>query len=337
MRVFRVETGWAMENVRLGTHPDPLPGPGEVRLSMRASALNYRDLLVPLRGYGSRQRKLPLVLLGDGVGIVDMVGDGVTRFSEGDRVCPIAYPTWVGGDPNAERLGASLGCEVDGTMADYMVVSEACAARVPDHLSDIEAATLPCAAVTAWRALVTEGRVSAGDKVLVQGTGGVSLFALQFAKALGAYVIVTSSSDEKLERAKAMGADAGINYRTVTEWGRRAREIVGGDGVDHIVEVGGQQTLSQSLRAIRVGGTISMIGVLSGGTMDTRLGPIVTRHIRMQGITVGSRDDFEAMSRAIALHGLRPAIDRAFPFEGLREALDHLARGQHFGKICIAH
>lgn len=326
-----------MENVRLGAHPDPLPGPGEIRLSMRASALNYRDLLVPLRGYGSRQRKLPLVLLGDGAGVVDMIGDGVTRFAVGDRVCPLAYPTWVCGEPTAERLGASLGCEVDGTMADYMVVSEACAVRVPDHLSDIEAATLPCAAVTAWRALVTEGRVKAGDKVLIQGTGGVSLFALQFAKALGAYVIVTSSSDEKLERAQGMGADACINYRTVAEWGRRAREIAGGDGVDHIVEVGGQQTLPQSLRAIRVGGTISMIGVLSGGVMDTRLGPIVTRHIRMQGITVGSRDDFEAMARAIALHGLRPAIDRVFPFEELRAALDYLARGQHFGKICIAH
>jgi NADPH:quinone reductase-like Zn-dependent oxidoreductase len=335
MRVFRVETGWAMENVRLGTHPDPSPGPGEVRLSMRAAALNYRDLLVPVRGYGSRQRKLPLVLLGDGVGVVDRVGEGVTRFAAGDRVCPIAYPTWICGEPNAERLGASLGCEVDGTMADYMVLPAACAARVPDHLTDVEAATLPCAAVTAWRAVVTEGRVKAADRVLVQGTGGVSLFALQFAKALGAYVIVTSSSDEKLERAMGMGADAGINYRTTTEWGRRAREIAGGDGLDHIVEVGGQQTLPQSLRAIRVGGTISMIGVLSGGTLDTRLGPIVTRHVRLQGITVGSRDDFEAMARAITQHRLRPAIDRVFPFEELREALDHLARGQHFGKICI--
>jgi NADPH:quinone reductase-like Zn-dependent oxidoreductase len=326
-----------MDNVRLGTRPDPLPGPGEVRLAMRASALNYRDLLVPVRGYGSRQQTLPLVLLGDGVGVVDAVGEGVTRFAAGDRACPIPYPSWMGGEPNAERLSASFGCEVDGTMADYMVLSEACAARVAHHLSDVEAAALPCAAVTAWRALVTEGRVKPGDKVLVQGTGGVSLFALQFAKALGAYVIVTSSSDEKLERARAMGADAGINYRTVAEWGRRAREIAGADGVDHIVEVGGQQTLPQSLRAIRVGGTISMIGVLSGGTMDTRLGPIVTRHIRLQGITVGSRDDFEAMMRAIALHGLRPAIDRVFRFEELREALDHLARGQHFGKICISH
>jgi NADPH:quinone reductase-like Zn-dependent oxidoreductase len=337
MRVFQVEDAWSMDNLRLGTRPDPVPARGQVRLAMRASALNYRDLLVPVRGYGSRQQILPLVLLGDGVGVVDAVGDGVTRFAAGDRACPIPYQNWLCGDPTAERLSANLGCEVDGTMAEYMVLPEACAARVPDLLSDVEAASLPCAAVTAWRALVTEGRVKAGDKVLVQGTGGVSLFALQFANALGAQTIVTSSNDEKLERAKAMGADEVINYRTTAEWGRRAREIAGGDGVDHVVEVGGQQTLSQSLRAVRVGGTISMIGVLSGGTLDARLGPIVTRHVRLQGITVGSRDDFEAMARAIALHGLRPAIDRVFRFEELREALDHLARGQHFGKICIRH
>jgi NADPH:quinone reductase-like Zn-dependent oxidoreductase len=277
------------------------------------------------------------VLLGDGVGVVDTVGAGVTRFAPGDRACPIAYQGWVSGEPNAERLSASLGCEVDGTMAECMVLPEAGAARVPEHLSDVEAATLPCAAVTAWRALVTEGSVKAGDKVLVQGTGGVSLFALQFAKVLGAQVIVTSSSDDKLERARQMGADEGINYRTVPEWGRRARAIAGGDGVDHVVEVGGQRTLSQSLRAVRVGGTISMIGVLSGGVMDTKLGPIVTRHVRMQGITVGNRDDFEAMTRAIALQRLRPEIDRVFRFEELRVALDHLARGRHFGKICVHH
>jgi NADPH:quinone reductase-like Zn-dependent oxidoreductase len=191
--------------------------------------------------------------------------------------------------------------------------------------------------VTAWSALVTEGRVKPGQVVLVQGTGGVSLFALQFTKLLGAFVIATSSSDEKLERARALGADECINYRTTPEWGRRAREMAGGEGVDHIVEVGGQGTLPQSLRAIRPGGTISMIGVLSGGVMDTRLGPIVTRHVRLQGITVGSRDDFEAMARAMAQHQLHPAIDRVFAFEALHQALDYLESGQHFGKICIQH
>ncbi len=337
MRVFQVEGAWSMDHVRLGTRPAPAPGPGEVRLAMRASALNYRDLLVPVRGYGSRQRTLPLILLGDGVGIVDAVGAAVTRFKTGDRASPMAFRNWVSGGPDTERLSSSLGCEVDGTMAEYMVVHEQGAVHVPTHLSDVEAATLPCAAVTAWRALVTEGHVKAGDKVLVQGTGGVSLFALQFAKVLGAQVIVTSSSDEKLDRARALGADEGINYRAIPEWGRRAREIAGGDGVDHVVEVGGQQTLPQSLRAVRVGGTISMIGVLSGGAMDTKLGPIVTRHVRLQGITVGNRDDYESMARAISLHKLHPAVDRVYRFEELREALDHLASGKQFGKICIQH
>jgi NADPH:quinone reductase-like Zn-dependent oxidoreductase len=337
MRVFQVEDAWSMENVRLGTRPEPTPGPCQVRLRMQVSALNYRDLVVPVRGYGSRQGSLPLILLGDGVGIVESVGESVSRVRIGDRVCPVMLQTWVSGEPDAERLSLSLGCELDGTMAEYMVVSEQGVAQVPAHLSDIEAATLPCAAVTAWRALVTEGRVKAGDKVLVQGTGGVSLFALQFARMLGAHVIVTSSSNEKLARAYAMGADECINYRTTPEWGKRARELAGGEGVDHVVEVGGQATLPQSLRAIRVGGTISMIGVLSGGALDARLGLIVTRHVRLQGITVGNRDDFNDMARAISQHQLRPAIDRVFRFEELREALDHLASGKQFGKICVRH
>lgn len=325
-----------MENVRLSTRPDPVAGRGQVRLKVLASALNYRDLMVPVRGYGSKQDTLPLILLGDGVGVVESIGESVTGLAIGDRVCPLFAPNWVGGEPDEQKLWHTLGCELDGTMADYLVVPAERVARVPEHLSDVEAAALPCAAVTAWRALVSEGRVKAGDKVLVQGTGGVSLFAMQFAKALGAHVIVTSSSDEKLARVRAMGADEGLNYRTTPEWGKRVREIAGG-GVDHVVEVGGQQTLSQSLRAIRAGGTISMIGVLSGGSMDTKLGPIVTRHVRLQGITNGNRDDFEAMTRAISQHKLRPTIDRVFAFEELREALDHLASGKQFGKICIRH
>ena len=222
-------------------------------------------------------------------------------------------------------------------MAEYMVVLEKAVAQAPAHLDDVEAAALPTAAVTAWRALITEGRMKPGDKVLVQGTGGVSLFALQFAKMLGAFVIVTSSSDEKLTRVKAMGADETINYNSVPEWGKRAREMAGGEGVDHVVEVGGQGTLSQSLRAVRTGGVISMIGVLSGGIMNVPLGQIVTRHIRLQGITVGSRDDFEHMAAAMGQHKIRPVIDRVFAFEELRLALQHLSSGRHFGKICIKY
>ncbi len=282
-------------------------------------------------------KTLPLVMLSDGCGFVDSVGESVTRVKMGDRVCPIFFQNWVSGPPYQDRLAFSLGCEIDGTMAQYMLLSEDGVAHAPGHLNDLEAASLPTAAVTAWRALVTEGRVIPGDKVLVQGTGGVSLFALQFAKTLGAYVIATSSSDEKLSKVKSMGADETINYRSVPEWGKRVREITGGKGVDHIVEVGGEGTLPQSLRAIRPGGTISMIGVLSGGAMNVSLGQIVTRHVRLQGITVGNRDDFDQMAKAMILNKIHPTIDRVFAFEELRTALDHLASGKHFGKICIKH
>lgn len=337
MRVFQVEDDWLIDNLRISTRPEPQPGAGQVRLKMKASTLNYRDLLVPSRGYGARMKRLPLIMLGDGVGVVDSVGEDVRRVNIGDRVCPLFFQSWISGEPNQKRLSLSLGCELDGTMADFMVLPEEGVALVPPHLDDVEAASLPAAAVTAWRALVTEGRTKPGDKVLVQGTGGVSLFALQFAKMLGAHIIATSSTDEKLARVRALGADETINYNSVPEWGKRAREIAGGDGVDHIVEVGGQITLPQSLRAIRPGGTISMIGVLSGGVMNVPLGQIVTRHVRLQGITVGSGDDFTEMAKAISKHKLRPVISQVFEFEDLRLALGYMSSGKHFGKICIKH
>ena len=337
MRVFQVEDAWSMDNLRVGTRPDPQPGAHQVRIRLKASALNYRDLLVPARGYGSRMKHLPLIMLGDGAGVVDSLGEGVTRLKPGDRVCPLFFQSWMSGAPNQQRLSLSLGCELDGTMAEFMVLPEEGVALAPAHLDDIEAASLPAAAVTAWRALVTEGRSRPGDKVLVQGTGGVSLFALQFAKMLGAHVIIISSSDEKLARARAMGADETINYNTVPEWGKYAREIAGGEGVDHVVEVGGQGTMAQSLRAVRAGGTISVIGVLSGATLNVPLGQIVTRYVRLQGITVGSGDDFAQMAEAMALHKVHPAISRVFAFEQLHPALDFLASGKHFGKICIKH
>lgn len=335
MKVFQVEGDWTMDNVRLATRPDPTPGRGQVRVAMRAAALNYRDLLVPLRGYGQRMKALPLIMLSDGAGVVDAVGPEVTRFRVGDRACPMFFQRWPSGAPDPQKFALSLGSETDGTMAEYMVLSEDGVAPVPEHMSDVEAATLPTAALTAWRALVSEGRIKAGDCVLVQGTGGVALFAIQIAKLLGARVIATSSSDEKLERVRSLGADETINYVANPEWGRRARELSGGDGVDHVVELGGEGTLPQSLRAVRTGGTISMIGVLSGGTMNASLGQVVTRHVRLQGITVGNRDDFEAMSRAMAQHALRPCIDREFAFEDLVAALDYLRSGRHFGKVAI--
>ncbi len=337
MRVFQVEDAWSMDNVRINTRPDPQAGDGQVRIRMKASAVNYRDLLVPVRGYGSRMKALPLIMLSDGLGTVESVGDGVTTLKIGDRVCPLFFQSWKNGAPNKKRLSLSLGSELDGTMSEYMVLPEYGVAHAPADLEDMEAASLGTAAVTAWRALVTEGGIGPGDKVLVQGTGGVSLFALQFAKMLDAVVIVISSSDDKLARVRGMGADETINYRKVPEWGMRVREIAGAEGIDHIIEVGGQGTLPQSLRAIRTGGTISLIGVLAGGTMDLPLGPIVTRHVRMQGITVGNRDDFTNMAAAMMQHKIKPVIDRVFAFEELRSALDYLASGKHFGKICIEH
>jgi NADPH:quinone reductase-like Zn-dependent oxidoreductase len=337
MRVYQVEDDWSVDNLKLANRPEPNAGPGEVRIKMLASALNYRDLLVPQRGYGSRMKPLPLIMLSDGVGCVDQVGEGVDSLRLGERVCPLFFQSWLSGEPDNARLGMSLGCEMDGTMAQYMVLPANGVALVPAHLDHNEVATLPTAGVTAWRAIVTEGRVKPGDTVLIQGTGGVSLFALQFAKMLGARVICTSSSDEKLLRARTLGADETINYLSTPEWGKTARTIADGIGVDHVVEVGGQRTLPQSLRAVRPGGTISMIGVLAGSQLDISLGLIVTRHIRLQGITVGSGDDFRTMVRAISQQGMRPAVDRVYGFEQLHQALQHLASGKHFGKICIAH
>ena len=335
MKVFQVEGAWTMDNLRLGERPEPQAGPGQVRLRMSAAALNYRDLVVPLRGYGARMQALPLIVASDGVGVIDQLGDGVTTRRVGERVCPLFFQSWEGGPANARRLARSLGSEIDGTMAEFMVLDENGVLPPPAHLDDLEAASLPTAGVTAWRALVSEGRVQPGETVLLQGTGGVSLFALQFARLLGATAIVTSSSDAKLARARELGADEVINYRTTPDWGRRAREIAGGEGVDHIVEVGGQGTLPQSLRAIRPGGTISLIGVLSGGTLDANLGLVLTRHVRLQGITVGSGEDFAAMARAMAARGLRPVLDRVWDFADLPAALAHLRSGQHFGKLGI--
>lgn len=336
MRLYQVQDSWSSENLRLAERSDPQAGPGQIRIKMLASALNYRDLIVPVKGYGSRMKELPLVMLSDGVGVVDQIGDGVRSFKPGDRVCPLFFQSWSSGAPDDRRLGMSLGCEADGTMTEYMVLPEAGAQLAPAHLENQEAATLPTAGVTAWRALVTEGRVKPGDVVLVQGTGGVSLFALQFAKMLGAHVICTSSSDEKLVRARDLGADDTINYVKTPEWGKAARALAG-KGVDHVVEVGGQGTLPQSLRAVRSGGTISMIGVLAGSKMDVPLGQVVTRHICLQGITVGSSDDFRAMANAISEARMRPVVDRVFPFEELPLALTYLKNGKHFGKVCISH
>jgi NADPH:quinone reductase-like Zn-dependent oxidoreductase len=337
MKVFEIRDDWSFDHLQLGTRPDPRPGPGEVLLRMKAASLNYRDLVVPNRGYGAFTGNLPLIPLSDGVGEVLEVGQGVRRVKVGDRVCPCFHQSWIGGAPDLERLTRTLGGPVDGTMAELMCLPADGVVKVAPHLSDEQAATLPCAALTAWSALVSYDALAPGARVLVQGTGGVALFALQFGKLLGCHVTVISSSDEKLAKVKQLGADAGINYVSTPEWSKATREITSSRGFDHIVELGGEKTLPQSLRAIRPGGTISMIGVLSGSALAAPLGHVVTRQVRLQGITVGSRDGFEAMMRAIEQHRVQPVVDKVFAFEQLKEAMEQLKRSAHFGKICIRH
>jgi len=334
MRVYEIQGSFGLDNLRLTERPDPVPGPGQVLLKMRSASLNYRDLLM-VRGHYNPRQPLPLIPCSDGVGEVVAVGEGVSRVAVGDRVATIFSQTWIGGPPSADKLCGTLGGPLDGTLAEQIVLSAEGVVPVPDHLTDAEAAALPCAAVTAWSALVEQGSVGAGDVVLVQGTGGVSVFALQFARILGARVIVTSSSDAKLERVREMGAWQTINYAEDAAWGKTVRRLAGGAGVDHVVEVGGAGTLEQSLKAVRVGGQVSVIGVLSGISSELNIIPILMQNIRLQGILVGSREGFERMNRAISAHSLRPVVDRVFPFDEAPEAFRHMESGTHFGKICI--
>lgn len=332
MKAYLLKSGFGIENLALDDTPEPKPGPGQVLVRMRAWSLNYRDLMV-VRGVYAPNLKFPFQTLSDGAGEIAAVGEGVTRVKPGDRVAGAFMQTWVEGGPSDEKARSALGGAIPGLAAEYTVLDAEGVVKVPDHLSDEEAATLPCAAVTAWHALVPSGNLAAGDTVLVQGTGGVSLFALQFAKLLGARVIATSSSDAKLARVRELGASDGINYISTPEWGKRVRELTGGKGVDHVVEVGGAGTLGQSLQAVRTGGRISLIGVLTGGEVNPI--PILMKNVTVQGIFVGSRKMFEAMNRAISLSSLRPVIDRVFPFAEYPQALRHMESGAHFGKIVL--
>ena len=334
MKVIEIRGAFGLDNLTVTERPDPRPGPGEVLVRVRAVSLNYRDLLT-VRGQYNPKQKLPLIPCSDGAGEVVEVGAGVTRMKVGERVCANFAQRWIAGLPTREKLRSTLGGPLDGMLAELAVLSEEGVVRAPGHLSDEEAATLPCAGLTAWSSLVTEGHLTAGDTVLLQGTGGVSIFALQLAKLLGLRAIITSSSDEKLERARALGADAGINYRQTPAWSAKVRELTGGTGVDLVVEVGGAGTLEQSLRSVRIGGTICLMGVLAGNTLELPLPLIFMQRLRLQGILVGSREDFEAMNRAITLHQLHPVVDRVLPFEDFRAALELMERGGHFGKICI--
>lgn len=333
MKTALFESAFGLENLHLRQMPDPSPGPGEAIVRVRACSLNYRDLLVAKGTYG-RAARAPLIPLSDGAGEVAAVGEGVTRVKPGDRVCGIFFQRWIEGEITDEKAASALGGAIDGMLSEKVRLNAEGLVQAPSHLSFEEAATLPCAAVTAWNALFHSGRLRAGESVLVQGSGGVSVFALQFARLAGARVIATSSSDAKLERLKSMGADAGVNYKSTPEWDKPAREFTNGVGVDHVVEVGGAGTLPLSLKAVRRAGHVPLIGVLSGaGTMDPRA--IFSKSVRVQGIYVGSRAMFEEMNRAIESSGLRPVIDRVFDFDQAAEAFRYMESGAHFGKICI--
>ena len=334
MKVVEIKDGFGLDRLQLAERPEPEAGRGQVLLRMRAAALNYRDLLMVQGQYDPRQ-PLPLIPCSDGVGVVAAVGEGVQRVKIGDRVCPIFAQSWIGGSPTRERSRATLGGPLDGTLAEWMVLDAEGVVGAPEHLSDEEAAALPCATLTAWNALVDHGRVKAGDTVLVEGTGGVALAALQFTNMLGARAIVTSSSDEKLARATALGAWQTLNYRTHPEWAREVKRLTGGEGVDLVLDIGGAQTLPQAVHAVRLGGCICSIGVVSGRSFEFDVTPVFMRQIRIQGVFVGSRDGFEAMNRAIVQHGLRPAVSRTFAMHETRGALEYLASAEHFGKICI--
>jgi NADPH:quinone reductase-like Zn-dependent oxidoreductase len=336
MKVMEMRDAWGVDHIKRGTRPDRSPAPGEVLVEMQAASVNYRDLVMTQRGYGRHSGELPLVPLSDGAGIVAQTGAGVTRVKTGDLVCPAFAQSWISGPLREEHRPFMLGGPLDGVMQEYMVLPEGGVVKAPAHFSALEAATLPCAAVTAWSAVIGGG-VKPGDVVVTQGTGGVSLFALMFAKLAGATAIITSSSDEKLARAKALGADIGINYRTFPEWSREVRRALGGRGADLVVELGGAQSLDQSLRAVRTSGALAMIGVLSGGMAELNLGRVVTQNVRLQGVTLGGRDMFEDMVRAIETHRLKPPIDdKVYGFDEVADAIRSIPAGRHFGKICLA-
>lgn len=335
MRVWEIRGGFGFENLVRSERPDPTPGRGQVVVDVQACSFNYRDFLMVAGLYNPKQA-LPLIPLSDGAGVVSAIGADVRNVQVGDRVMGTFFRDWIGRPvPPRSTLKLARGGPLDGMLAERVCLDEREVVRAPPHLSAVEAATLPCAGLTAWSALVEQGHVGPHDTVVVQGTGGVALFAVQLAAVAGARVIVTSSSDAKLERARALGATDGINYRSEPEWGKKVVELTGGEGATQIVELGGAETLAQSLRAIRPGGTVHLIGVLSGVQVPLNVLPIVMQNVRLQGVLVGPRQDFERMNAAIALHGLRPVVDRVIDFDDAGPALEGFGRGGHFGKVCV--
>ncbi len=335
MRAYQLPRGGAgVDALQLVERAEPKPAYRQVLVKVKACSLNFRDFAIARGSYrmGVRENVVPL---SDGAGEVVEIGAGVTRVKVGDRVAGNFFQRWSGGEPSADTHKTALGGGIDGMLAEYVALEEDGVVKIPQHLSLEEGATLPCAAVTVWHAMFEHARLRAGDTVLLQGTGGVSIFGLQFAKATGIRAVITSSSDEKLKRAEALGAAFGINYKTTPDWDKAAMEYTGGVGVDHVVEVGGAATLTRSFGALRAGGKITLIGGLSGGATELNPGLIFARRANVQGISVGSTQMFEAMNRAIEANAIKPVIDKIFPFAEAKAAYHHMASGAHFGKIVI--
>jgi NADPH:quinone reductase-like Zn-dependent oxidoreductase len=331
MKVAAVKAQGAPDKLVIETRKDPAPGPGQILVRVRASSLNFHDLAVVYGMIPVADGRIPM---SDGAGDVVAVGAGVTAFKPGDQVLSTFFPNWAGGGPTLERVMGVPGDHVDGFAAEHVAMPATAFTRIPKGWSLTEAATLPCAALTAWRALIVDAAIRPGSVVLTQGTGGVSIFALQIAKAAGARVVATSSSDEKLARLKNLGADHVINYKTDTNWGRSAAEWAG-QGVDAVIEVGGPGTLNQSITACRIGGHVSLIGVLTGWSGEVMTALQMSKSVAVKGITVGSREDQVNMIAAIEANGIKPVIDSRFPLDDIAGAFAHQRSQKHFGKICL--
>jgi NADPH:quinone reductase-like Zn-dependent oxidoreductase len=331
VRAWQIGT-FGIDSLEFVERPTPSPGPGEVLVGVRAVSINYRDLMV-VKGQYNPKMRLPRIPCSDGAGEVVAAGEGVTAWKPGDRVCGIFMQNWLDGSLTPARARGALGGDVDGMLTDFVVLNQKGIVEIPEHLSFQEAATLPCAAVAAWNALACAD-LKPGSTVLIQGTGGVSIFALQFARLRGARVLGVSSSYKKLDRAYAMGLDAGLNYRDHPDWDRWATEQTGGTGVDLVVEVGGPGTLARSLRAARVGGTVAQVGALSQDADPLPMATILHKVLRIQGIYVGSRKDFVEMNKAISLAQLRP-VGENFHWTQACEVLEKMEEGSHFGKLVL--
>ena len=334
MKAYQLHGQDGPDSLKLVEIPEPNPGPRQVLIRVRANSLNYRDLMIADGRYG--KANLPLVPLSDGAGEIVAIGEGVARWKTGDRVAGTFFQGWDSGTFRREIMATALGGALAGMLAEFVVLGEDGVVPVPAHLSFAEAATLPCAGVTAWHALVERGHVAADETVLLLGTGGVSLFALQIAKLHGARTIITSGSDEKLARARSLGADATINYRTTPDWDEEVFRLTQKTGVDHVVEVGGTGTFAKSLRSLAVNGQVHVVGGVSGFTSDVPLREILGKLATINGIFVGSRLMFESLNRALARHEIKPVVDRVFPFaHAAAAAYRYLQSGAHFGKVVI--